>query len=746
MSLAHHVIAGWFLKCRLPLRKNFVKYILNGFMTNVQKPFEEVVKRTDFSAVNEDSSNRKRSSSLTETERGAKNRERPPIRSLNINKNDETTDETVYNFHMELAETCIDFLARHTFSSCSALPKRLPTTDFLLDGGQTVSWLVGHNIVTITTSGCSLVSVRNGLCDRCSLLCKTTQSQKTDVLSPPNGSTSPEIISSKTSDSELSSQNKRYTKASLQHNNGQDSESTELTSSNSSSATATPYPQANDQKGKLFRQPSNEGRFSNSSGSLEALSRRGSNPDTSADNSTTHPPYISPQQSTDRSKQLCACLCSGWAEIVIRRPTGNMSWIMRIQNQLSVDSLSSEIPLQDIISMVMPPSLGIYNSPDTLIESSTLHSSNNSIVEQIIAEPVKKKLINIELTDTKQIDELAKKQRNRQELFNNESGDTDAEKNNSNTSSFLSGPIDIPNSTHKYKIPSGSFSDAEPDLEDDENTDVTCDESDTRSRNPVRRVNSSPEMSSNWRHPYLNQKTAIGITPAMVTNTIHVSTTDDDPNVTDVEQQQKKKNFCKDMRVSCEAIPEEIADSTPPNQSETHIKHSKDALQLNKTSARNNQLEFIAKLNLSTAQNPCVSLPTSRGSSIILSDTLLPVNHNIAIPKKQHSADDALQQKSEQTSSTSTVPTTSSSTSNVKVKLSIDMPKLTTKPPQSHAPLSPRLLPKASGLASHLNSTGSNNSNDLPRGRSKTISVMRGEHDNRDSAKWAFKGCKLNDQ
>lgn len=28
VSLAHHVIAGWFLKCRLPLRRNFVNYII----------------------------------------------------------------------------------------------------------------------------------------------------------------------------------------------------------------------------------------------------------------------------------------------------------------------------------------------------------------------------------------------------------------------------------------------------------------------------------------------------------------------------------------------------------------------------------------------------------------------------------------------------------------------------------------------------------------------------------------------
>jgi tuberous sclerosis protein 2 len=78
--------------------------------------------------VNEDSSNRKRSSSLTEQgsrrsvrtigggggridARGAMDL-KPPI------------DEALMTFHVELTETCIDLMARYTFSSCSVVPKR----------------------------------------------------------------------------------------------------------------------------------------------------------------------------------------------------------------------------------------------------------------------------------------------------------------------------------------------------------------------------------------------------------------------------------------------------------------------------------------------------------------------------------------------------------------------------------------------------------------------------------------------
>lgn len=198
VSLAHHVIAGWFLKCKLSLRRGFVNYIIKGLETNVQMPFDEVNRRTDFSSMNEDSSNRKRSSSLTE--RSTNNRERPSLQNLRA-KRDETA---VYNFHMELAETCIDFLARHTYSPLSALPKRLPTADFLLATGQAMTWLVGHTIITITTSGCSGTPTRSGLCERCAFLCKPPV---------PAGS-----VEAKIGDSDGSSGNKRYTKASFQHN------------------------------------------------------------------------------------------------------------------------------------------------------------------------------------------------------------------------------------------------------------------------------------------------------------------------------------------------------------------------------------------------------------------------------------------------------------------------------------------------------------------------------------------------
>jgi len=77
--------------------------------------------------VNEDSSNRKRSSSLTE--QGS----RRSVRTMGGGGRIDTCgavdlkppiDEALMTFHVELTETCIDLMARYTFSSCSAVPKR----------------------------------------------------------------------------------------------------------------------------------------------------------------------------------------------------------------------------------------------------------------------------------------------------------------------------------------------------------------------------------------------------------------------------------------------------------------------------------------------------------------------------------------------------------------------------------------------------------------------------------------------
>lgn len=723
VSLAHHVIAGWFLKCKLSWRRDFVNYIQKGLTTNVKKPFEEI-KRTDQSAaINEDSSNRKRSSSLTE--RGAKQRDKPHLHQIPF-KNEGKTDDDAYNFHMELADTCIDFMSRHAFSTCSALPKRSSTTDYLLTNGQTVSWLVGHNIVTITTSSCSSTAVKNGLCDRCALVCQPYSAKS---LNESNGGTSPEISSIKSSRSDLC---KRYSKATLQHNSGQDSGSSEIISSNSSSMAG-----AQAEHAKYFKHSSNDGPFSNSSGSLDALSRRGSNPDTLDHSSNTISTHSSlSQPNIERIKQICICSCSGFAEIVIIRPTGNMSWMMRVQNHITMDMQTNDVLLQDLINMCRPSLGEIYNTQDWMHDDQIWANNGGQPLEPMHPKPV----------PTPSADETKPKPAEKPEAQLPRKDDsierTDGSGASGNVGVFEvdeqasyefdknpSGPITIPKSNHPEKIPSGSFSDVDGE-DDDEN--VPFDGSDSRHRNPVRRVNSSPEMSSNWRQPYMNQKSNQSTSSANAA-VPPLGPNDEDVATLEADLLLKKKNFGK---VSCEAIPEEIADSTPPKQNAAMAQAQRDDM----------PVAVVASTTVKHQHGDFACKSSSVGGAAVAKDTLAPVNQSSAIPRKQHSADDALhqqeqlqhgrqqQQMNEPRHCSSGSAINLGATGN-KAKLTIDMPNLSTKPPQAQTPLSPRLI-----NMNKKNELSASNFNDFTRGRSKTISVVRGEHDNQNNNKWTFKG------
>lgn len=569
VSLAHHVIAGWFLKCRLPLRRNLVNYIIAGLKSNVHMPIQENRSKPDFSPpVNEDSSNRKRSSSLTE--QGSRRR----TQTLTTTTTTTTArpkpeakpviDDALYAFHMELAETCIDFMARHTFSPYSVLPKRLPTSDFLLSGGQSLTWLVDHNLITITTSGCTTSPLKNGLCDRCFTMCKSMSNQ---ILSKTDDSESPESIQFSNKDID----NKRYTKASLQHSSGGTNESdcSDLTSSSSSSAAVTPFQlQQQAQNTRFFRQSSTDGRFSSSSGSLEALSGTSgldNSENTGIDSpskNTLFPPQL-PNASTpiqsdgDKQRQLCVCSCTGWAEICIRRPTGTMSWVMRIQNQISHDSFSNDFPLHDLTTLFMPSHGGAAVITGGGGGGSVPFDVNKISSKQNLNKTKEKTEVKQEI---RSIDENLISPENKiiiEEIKKSFTSINDV----ISTVSSSSGPINIPGQAQK--------SDGSNQVEEniatnyDEDGGFDDDDSESRSRNPVRRVNSSPEMSSNWRNPFLNQKNSQGAETVVVqaNQSAYLADfkTDDVANNSESDVQQKKKNFGKDMRVSCEAIPEEIA-------------------------------------------------------------------------------------------------------------------------------------------------------------------------------------------
>jgi tuberous sclerosis protein 2 len=61
---------------------------------------------------------------------------------------------------------------------------RLGSAEWLLSGGLSMTWLLGHKLVTVTTSGCSQKAIRGGLCDKCLTTCRLTHDKVPTTTAP----------------------------------------------------------------------------------------------------------------------------------------------------------------------------------------------------------------------------------------------------------------------------------------------------------------------------------------------------------------------------------------------------------------------------------------------------------------------------------------------------------------------------------------------------------------------------------
>ena len=185
----------------------------------------------------------------------------------------------------------------------------LATADFLLKNGQSASWIIGTKIVTVTTSTCDQVSNRGPLCDRCYLVCSRNK--------PDEGGRhkSSEGISSQC--------------GSMQDRSGSiqdpDDSSRRRHMSDQVGSPSKQLPPL------LMRR-----------GSIEKVNNKRSNEDlTNLEN------LLENQKEEDRkAPELCACWCNGWAEIHVRRPSGDVSWMTRVQNSTLTSEAHTDFPLK----------------------------------------------------------------------------------------------------------------------------------------------------------------------------------------------------------------------------------------------------------------------------------------------------------------------------------------------------------------------------------------------------------------
>jgi tuberous sclerosis protein 2 len=396
VSLAHHVIVMWFLKCRLAYRQNFVQFIISGLNSNVLSKFEEggfrkgsvtmtgktsqaaiAAKRAadklkNFPQMLEQKNlpgGRPRAASFTDTPVKSKInpvRDRHPTGGGvlgNFNTFEESMDKMM-TFHQELSETCVDLLARYMFANASVKPKRLPTTDFLLKGGQSASWIVGTMIITVTTSICDQTSSRGDLCDRCYLICRTT---------PKPGDRSSQSF--QTSDGCDNSQNRHgdeltsVTNAEGMQNFDEDSFARRRHAS--AFVGSSPIKSDNFKSNETWdlRKSSNAGlgsimgrRVSISDEILvpvDVIGRKeklhvSSTKDVDESICELEKLMNKQKETTKKKPELCACWCSGWAEVHVRRPSGDVSWMCRIQNPSLSSESHGDIPLTDLTALFHP--------------------------------------------------------------------------------------------------------------------------------------------------------------------------------------------------------------------------------------------------------------------------------------------------------------------------------------------------------------------------------------------------------
>ncbi|CAI9172623.1 unnamed protein product [Rangifer tarandus platyrhynchus] len=344
VCLAHHVIAMWFIRCRLPFRKDFVPYITKGLRSNVLLSFDDTPEKDSFRARSTSLNERPKSlriarppkqglnnsppvkelkessaadafrcRSISVSEHVVRSRIQTSLTSASLGSADESSmaqaDDNLKNLHLELTETCLDMMARYVFSNFTAVPKRSPVGEFLLAGGRTKTWLVGNKLVTVTTSvgtgTRSLLGLDSG-----------------ELQAGPELSSDPSVHVRQTKEAP----------AKLESQAGQQM-----------------YHGARDRVRSM-----SGGHGLRVSALDTAASHFPSSPTSPGSEKASAGSPLPAQKEKTNLAAYVPLLTQGWAEILVRRPTGNTSWLMSLENPLSPFSSDiNSMPLQELSNALM---------------------------------------------------------------------------------------------------------------------------------------------------------------------------------------------------------------------------------------------------------------------------------------------------------------------------------------------------------------------------------------------------------
>ncbi|XP_048645328.1 tuberin isoform X23 [Marmota marmota marmota] len=291
----------------LPYSLLFRSVLLQGLRSNVLLSFDDTPEKDSFRA---------RSTSLNERPK----RIQTSLTSASLGSADENSmaqaDDNLKNLHLELTETCLDMMARYVFSNFTAVPKRSPVGEFLLAGGRTKTWLVGNKLVTVTTSvGAgtrSLLGLDSG-----------------DLQASPESSSNPglHVRQTKEAPAKLESQTGQ------QVSRGVRDRVRSMSGGHGLRVAALDAPASHIPGGCTSAGPQNV-------------------PATKPEKASVGAQVLAPEKTNLAA--YVPLLTQGWAEILVRRPTGNTSWLMSLENPLSPFSSDiNNMPLQELSNALM---------------------------------------------------------------------------------------------------------------------------------------------------------------------------------------------------------------------------------------------------------------------------------------------------------------------------------------------------------------------------------------------------------
>ncbi|XP_070184862.1 tuberin-like isoform X2 [Littorina saxatilis] len=337
VSLAHHVVNIWFIRCRLPFRKGFVKYIVRHLSSYVQRLLQEcrqekLAEQQRLDQLNQDSGLRSRSGSEGTTSRRRRMLSGPPALRR---EHPLPMDEKMTQFHRELMETAIDSFSRYTFGNISNVYKRSGMAEFLLNLGPSETWLVGNKLITITTSGGGSKDSGSMFCSKCLELLQQSQT-KTHKLSPHQ-------------------EKRRRHKSAI------------FTRSISEVVTeGVVIGSASSPQGEELRHTRDDLSLVYESARDDAAVQTGSSLSSGFDIESLGSMMMNWKTQIEEKNvwatKPCPCWCSGWAEVLIRGPSGDVAWIMRTEN-LQCQTGSHGDPSVPDITLLFSPAAA--KSPDT---------------------------------------------------------------------------------------------------------------------------------------------------------------------------------------------------------------------------------------------------------------------------------------------------------------------------------------------------------------------------------------------